>query len=451
MIRVGFGLVLGLALSSAAGPFSVAPFSADITIPLGHACMGGGIEPAKEIVNPLQAHGLVLLGGDAPIVFCALDWCEVRNEAYDRFRDALAEAAGTARERVLLASVHQHDAPVVDLEAQRLLDGVGLPKALCDVAFFEEAVGRVAAALNASLAEPIPVTHYGAGAAMVEKVASNRRTVSAEGVATYNRTSSTPDPVMHAAPEDLIDPWLRTLSFWNGDRPVAAIHTYSVHPMSYYGKGGVSYDFCGMARERRREDDPSVHQIYFSGCSGDTVAGKFNPGRPEDRGRLAKRMYDGMVHAWERTERFPLEQLRFTNVSMQLPARDDEAYTVAAMEGVLNNAEAKTFDRNLAAMGLSWRKRVDAGQAIDVPAVDLGRAQFLVMPAEAFVGYQLHAQTIRPDTLVLVAGYGECAPGYIPTQSASSERFNEHHTWCWVPPGVEPVMHEAMAKALAGQ
>ena len=45
-----------------------------------------------------------------------------------------------------------------------------------------------------------------------------------------------------------MDPWLRTLSFWEHDRPVAALHCYATHPMSYYGKGGVSSDFVGMAR-----------------------------------------------------------------------------------------------------------------------------------------------------------------------------------------------------------
>ncbi|HOH29053.1 MAG TPA: NAD-dependent epimerase/dehydratase family protein, partial [Candidatus Hydrogenedentes bacterium] len=83
-------------LAALAAPFQLAVFREDITIPLGHACMGGGISPATEVVDPLYAHGVVLLGPDKPLVFVAVDWCEIRNDAYDHWRTALAEAAGEA-------------------------------------------------------------------------------------------------------------------------------------------------------------------------------------------------------------------------------------------------------------------------------------------------------------------------------------------------------------------
>ena len=68
---------------------------------------------------------------------------------------------------------------------------------------------------------------------------------------------------------------------------------------------------------------------------------------------------------------------------------------------------------------LTARKRTDACRAIDVPAIDFGPAQIVLMPAESFVQYQLSAQRMRPDSFVMVPGYGECAPGYIPTAEAA--------------------------------
>ena len=38
--------------------------------------------------------------GGEPIVLCAVDWIGIANEGHDAFRDALAEAAGTTRDRV---------------------------------------------------------------------------------------------------------------------------------------------------------------------------------------------------------------------------------------------------------------------------------------------------------------------------------------------------------------
>jgi hypothetical protein len=426
----------------------IATFRADVTIPLGHACMGGGISAAKEIVDPLFANGVVLLlGQDRPIVFLAVDWCEIRNDAYDHWREAMAEAAGTSRDRVLLASVHQHDAPVIDYEAQRLLDEVGLDKSLCDVAFAKECVVRVAAAMKEALKNPKPVTHYGIGMAKVEGVCSNRRVVFPDGTVTYARGSATPDPAMRALPEGTIDPYLKTLSFWNDDTPVAALSAYSTHPMSFYGKGGVSADFVGMARARRQAEMPDVLQIYFSGCSGDTTAGKFNDGSPENRPVLANKIYQGMVKAWENTRRYPLEQVALRVAGLHLVPKSFGGYSEGDAMKTLADANAKPFQRNLAAMGLSWRKRVAALRSIDVPVADFGKAKFLVMPAESFVQYQILAQGLSPDAPVVTAGFGECAPGYIPTAQASTEGYN-NESWCWVEPGAEPLITEALRFAM---
>jgi len=94
----------------------LATFSADVTVPLGHGMMGGAWL-SKRIADPLEANGFVFLGGNLPVVFVSVDWCEIRNDAYDRWQTVLAAAAGTRPDRVLVTTVHQHDAPVADLEA----------------------------------------------------------------------------------------------------------------------------------------------------------------------------------------------------------------------------------------------------------------------------------------------------------------------------------------------
>lgn len=442
-----FALLTAASLLAADAPqYQLATFRVDVTIPLGHACMGGGIAPATEIVDPLYANGVVLLGGE-PLVFVAVDWCEIRNGAYDHWRAALADAAGTTPERVLLASVHQHDAPVVDYDAQRLLDEAGLEKSLCDVAFAKTCVDRVADALRVSLKTPVPVTHYGIGVGVVEGVCSNRRVVMPDGAVTYNRGSATADAALRALPEGIVDPYLKTLSFWNGDKPVAALSAYSTHPMSYYGKGGVSADFVGMARARRQAEMPDVFQIYFTGCSGDTTAGKFNDGNPANRPVLADKLYQGMVRAWEDTERHPLEQVTLRVAALSLVPKNFGGYSEEDSRKTVADTAAKPFQRNLAAMNLSWRKRVAAGTPIDVPVADFGKAKFLVLPAESFVQYQITAQGLSPRAPVVTAGFGECAPGYIPSAIGSAEDYNDE-SWCWVEPGAEPLITEALQKAM---
>ena len=206
----------------------------------------------------------MLLGPSAPVVLCAVDWCGLRNDAHAAWCRALARAAHTTPERVAVQCVHPHNAPFADLQAEKLLESVpGAPRSL-DRKFFARAVDRTAAALKDGLAKAVPFTHVGVGSARVEKVASNRRVLGPGGKVKYTRYSATKEPKVRAEPEGLIDPWLKTLSFWNDRSPVAALHYYATHPMSYYGDGRVSSDFCGLARQKRQDDDPKLFQAYFT-------------------------------------------------------------------------------------------------------------------------------------------------------------------------------------------
>ena len=451
-------MVLGLAVTlvllavdgiRAADPpsYRLARFSADVTIPLNHRCMGVLPTKSKKIVDPLYTHGFVLLGADKPIVLIAFDWCEIRNGAYDQWRDTLAAAAGTTRQRVLVNSLHQHDAPVIDLEAQQMLSQEGLVNELYDVKFHEQTLQRVAQACRDSLQEAVPVTHLGLGKAKVEKVASNRRVQREDGTVTFGRSSSSGGNAGYAAADDgLIDPWLKTISFWNGSKPVLALHAYATHPMSYYGRGGVTSDFVGLAREKRRRDDFSVAQIYVSGCSGDVTAGKYNDGSPDNRPVLAERMYQAMKKSWESTRKSPLRTVNFRTTELQLKFNDHEKFTAEALKKTLADSKQDERERILAAMGLSSLQRISLGQGIEMPCVDFGDAQILLFPGEAFVGYQLMAQKMRPDSFVVSIGYGECWPGYVPTKTAFDDNFG--NSWRWVAPGAEALMTSAMKRVL---
>ena len=434
---------LGLAAVTAfarAPQMRIAMFQCDVTPPIGGPLFNG--VAARSIVDPLFANGVVLLQSDKPAaVLIALDWCEIRNGAYDYWRSELGRAAGVAPERVLLSCVHQHDAPYVDTDAQGMLDD---PR-LCDPAFHQRTVARVSAALTQSLMKPRRITHIGTGQAKVERVASNRRYVTPAGKVSYGRTSATRDAYVRNQPEGLIDPWLKTISFWENDTPVAALNCYSTHPMTFYGKGDVSADFVGMARAQRQRETPDVAQIYFSGASGDTMAGRYNDGEPANRPALASRVHQGMVDAWNQTQRHPVRPIGFRNVPLRLAPRKTKGFSAAELRGVLNNHEAPYRERSEAALGLSWLARID--RPIDVPVIDLGPAQIILLPAESFVQYQLWAQQARPDSMVMTLGFGECAPGYIPTAQDAADGYDDHYSWIAFAE-CEAAIRAAVAKAL---
>ena len=79
--------------------------------------------------------------------------------------------------------------------------------------------------------------------------------------------------------------------------------------------------------------------------------------------------------------------------------------------------------------------------------IDFGTAKLLLLPAESYVEYQLLAQKLCPDAFVLTMGYGECAAATF-RSSRRSRRATNLSDWCWVAPGCEKAMREAMQLAL---
>lgn len=421
----------------------IARFAAEVTPPVGHPLCGGWIDPVRGVDDPLEARGIVLLGMGRPVVLCAVDWCELRNDSYEQWRGVLAEAAHTVPANVAVQCVHQHDAPMADLGAQRLLSAVPGAPANCDPDFHRKAARATADAIVRSMAETSPFDRVGVGMARVDRVASARRVLGPDGKVKYVRTSATRDPAARDAPEGAIDPDLRTLGFWRGETPLAALHYYATHPMSHYGAGRVSADFCGLARRKRQDEMPKVHQVYFNGCGGDVTAGKYNDGSPENREVLRDRVHLGMVDAWKATTTHPVAGFEWKVEPVTLPSRAEPAFGAEASRRVLEDGNASKAERGNAALQLAWLER--RARPIDVTCLDFGRAAVVHLPGEPFVAYQRFAQGVRNP--VFVAGYGDGGTGYIPTAEAYAQGGYEP-TVALVGPGSDRILRDAMTKLL---
>ena len=415
-------LVLLTACSSAVADdldagLRVATFNVDVTPPIGSPV---AYAPARSITDPLSARGIVVFGADRPVVLCAVDFIGIGNEGHDAWRRALAEAAGTDPGHVTVHALHQHDGCRCDFTTERLLAENGLGGRFFDDPFLFDAIARTAQAVTAAVASAQPVTHIGVGRAPVDKVASNRRILGEDGKVKIVRFSRATDPEAIAAPEGTIDPFLKSVTFWNGETALAVLTYYATHPQSYYGKGDVTCEFVGLARNAR-EKALGVPHIHFTGAAGNVAAGKYNDGSPEMRPVLASRVEAGMKSAWEQSTKMAILPAEVTwrthKVMLPVGAHLDEVRLKTELEDTALDPKA----RFSAAAALAWLQRCQSEQGVEVSSLRLGKVWLLHLPGESFVEYQLAAQALRPDDEVCTAAYGDYGPGYIGTAIAYAQ------------------------------
>jgi hypothetical protein len=365
--------------------------------------------------DPLEAVGFVLLGGGEPMVICAVDWTGLANEAHIAWRSALAQAAGTTPDRVAVHCVHQHNAPFACLEAERIVAAQGDLPSIVDVDFFARCLDRARAAVAQAIEGARPLTHVACGQARVEKVASNRRVSrDADGRIQAMRGSSCRNAELRALPEGLIDPWLKTAAFYDGDTKIAACHYYATHPMSYYADGRVSSDFAGLARKKRQQDEPHCVHLYLTGCAGNVAAGKYNDGSREMRPLLTQRVYEGIVNSEAHLRPRPIENIHWRTAEIHPPPR--ATFSAEELSAQIADQAGSVVSRNRPAYMLAWLRRTERRIPIVLSCLHINDLRLLHLPAECFVEYQLRAQAMRPSRFVATAAYGDGGPWYIPVK-----------------------------------
>lgn len=435
-------------IGQAAG-LRLATFDVDATPALGAPMAYDPVRRLDELT--LRCRGIVLVGAGEPIVLCAVDWIGIANEGSDTFRDGLAKAAGTTRERVAVHTLHQHDAPGCDFTAERWIHELGLAGySRFDGEFHRQVIERAASAITTALLAAQPITHVGWGVAEAKQIASNRRILGSDGKVRAVRYTATKDAALRAEPEGVIDPQLSLISFWNGDKPLAALSYYACHPQSYYRTGVPSPDFPGIARFMRGQSLPETLHVHFNGAGGNIGAGKYNDGAYENRLVLAGRLADAMNQAWLATEKHPLSaddvQWQFEKVSLPPAPHLNREKLIAELQAETPQGYLVRADQ------LAWVQRCEEGHKIDIACLNLGDIRVLHMPGELFVEYQLAAKAMRPDLHVAMAAYGDYGPGYIGTEIAYGQGgYETGPNASNVAPETEAVLMQAMRDLLLGK
>ena len=447
LVVIGICLIFCNALQAQRAPhLRVGVFEADVTPPIGSPV---AYAMTRSIRDPLSARGMVIFIDDQkPVVLCAVDWIGISNEGDDVFRKKLAEAAHTTIDRVSVHALHQHDGVVCDFTMEKIVSEYKIVPTQFDNPFVYKAIQNVADAVASATANAKEVTHIGFGQAKVEKVASNRRILGNSGKVEMIRWSSRNDSATIAAPEGLVDPWLKCLSLWNNEKPIAVITYYATHPQSYYGQGDVTCEFVGIARNKREKSLGGLPHIHFNGAGGNITTGKYNDGSEASRQALTKKLETAMQQAWELTKKTATpENIAWKSTSVNLPLGKN--IVEEKLRATLSNERSSWAEKISAAEKLAWYQRSKKGAKINVSSLRLGKVWLLNLPGELFVEYQLAAQQMKPGEEVCTAAYEELGPGYIGTAiSYTQGGYETSDLNSGVAPEVETVLLNAIKTVL---
>jgi hypothetical protein len=431
-----------------AGNLRIGTFRFDVTPPMGHSLCGGWIKPVEVIDDPLEAIGYVLLGAGKPIVVCVVDWTGLLNNAHVQWRQSLADAAGTSIDSVTVHCVHQHNAPFACVDAEQIILKHGDLPHIVELDFFRRCLDAGSAAILQAMKQTVAVTHVATGEAKVQKVAGNRRILGADGKVASQRGSSSKNPEHHKLPEGLIDPMLKTVAFYNGQKKLVASHYYACHPMSYYGDGRVSADFCGLARKRRQRQEPDCTHLYFNGCGGNIGAGKYNDGSKEMRPVLTQRILDGIVASENGLDPQPIGSVRWETCDIQPPS--DKRFDEEQIMRVINDKKQSVVSRNRPSYTVAWLRRTAARVPITLSTLHVNNVSLLHLPSECFVEYQLRAQAAAPNRFVACAAYGDGGPWYIPTAEAYPQGgYAVGVAWC--DPAIDEILTSGIQTLVGSQ
>jgi hypothetical protein len=420
----------------------------DITPELGTPCALGIDSECIKVFDPIHATVLHLRAGDEAVVLVSADIIGFYGPEMRMVQREVGDRLEVPAERVMVHGTHTHQSPGVRSCVADVLDEFDIPSYSREYAATIRQRILQAADEAANLT---PVTAR-AGAAMVERIASNRRCIDDRG--RFRFRASRPAAEMRAYPEGDIDPFVRVVAFDAADGGSWALVSYACHPTSTGGDEApyVTADFPGEAIRRLETQRDGLRCIYGTGPCGNINPGKWvgdgdDPqSRCRDRDAMGERLAEAAGAALDAAEPVEADALRFAAESIRLPLRDELPREDAAHEQLERAAE--NYRAQKAAGHTSWGgfglTRLAAYEAIRrqapdgyldtfVAAVGLGDIALVFLPGESFLEAGRAAVLAGDGRFVVPIENTDYSASYIPTPESYALGGYEVETTRWSP------------------
>jgi hypothetical protein len=449
-----------------------AAMKVDITPKLGLPYNLGVTEVGHTIGHPLFARILYIEEAGEQSIIIATDWEGVMRSAYDALRGAVSQATGVPEQRIVANASHSHNSTWFNLDVEDLLSPLGYH--LCDRDYFFAAVADIAAAARRAVdaAQPARMS-YGTGA--FPEFAVNRR-VGYVNPRDYDRFNS-----MRRYPIGVTDPTLGVvrLEAANG-KLLCVLHVYAAHATTNAGPYTISGSYPGTAmRDVEAALGGDCVAMFLQGCTGNVNPNPILPNHSvasvDQTGAIFARralqvLADDVRPAEDGAFTFSSQKAELDLVPLRGCASHVDHDTLYALMGMwdfrslrgydtVSQLEAAFYDfaddykaqreyryerkagpkilhRELIALGdrLTLAKNLEQWRQYDIQLLRCGGLSIVFLPGEVFIDYALEIRDRAGTGTVLVTGYNDCTPVYVPDPTAFEEGGYEIGPWCYSTP-----------------
>ena len=361
---------------------------------------GARTHPAAVVGLDLYAKALALEdSAKGRVVIVTADLIGFTERSTNELARRVKIRHGLRRDQIVFLASHTHSGPAV-LDRMTISQGEGPAFDREAESYTVRLIDQLEALISAALAKLEPVTISSGWAET--GFAFNRRT---EQLAVIRPGEKFPAPMDHRVP-------VIRLNRKDG-RAFAVLFGYACHPTVLTGDTyEVSGDYPGYAQAALEELLPGVTAMFVPLSAGDQRA------TPRGTRELAQRHGRSLAEAALSAKLSPLTgslQTAIEEIRLPFASHTKEAYEAEALSG--DRFAARRGKEMLAAMAAG---KMPLDTAYPMQAIRIGQMTLLALPGEVVVDYALHFKAKFGNRLI-VAGYANFLPGYIPSLRVQRE------------------------------
>ncbi len=360
---------------------------------------GARTHESEGVLLPISAKALALTDGKSKVVIVTMDLVGFSQSLADSVAVRVMKNYGLPRSNLLLNASHTHTGPAVGTNLRMMYDWTPEQEGKVQ-AYARRLENDLVAVIGSALSKMQPATvEYGQGEV---GFAMNRREPTSNGVTNGRNPAG---PTDHSVP---------VLEVKGADgKLIAVLFGYACHNTTLTGQHyKVSGDYAGYAQAAVEKEHPGAVALFMQLCGADqNPLPRGTVELAEQYGHELAAQVDGVLADSSRRKPVaPKLKVAFRQTELTFAHRSREDYE-KELQGT--NPTAK---RRAEMMLKTWDAKLVRKLPYPVQAIRFGKGPVLLaLGGEVVVDYSLRAKKEYLKADLIVAGYSNVVPCYIPS------------------------------------